>query len=218
MPFEPDPFAYDRHRMVEQQLRGRGITDERVLAAMARVPRHRFLSDISDYEAYGDHPIPIGSGQTISQPYMVALMTQCLALQGEAYVLEVGTGSGYQAAILAELAAQVYTIERHSELAERARLTLQELGYQNVEVTAGDGTLGWPEHAPYDGIIVTAGTPSIPQPWVDQLADGGRLVAPVGDRYAQNLIVGEKRGRKLTERAVCTCVFVPLIGRYGWPE
>ena len=211
-----DEFAQARKQMVEYQLRHRGIKNERVLTAMHNVRRHLFLTQPSSPGAYDDHPLPIGAGQTISQPYMVALMTECLELSGTEKVLEIGTGSGYQTAILAELSAQVYSIERIPALADHARQILQLLGYQNVQVMMGDGTLGWPEFAPYDRILVTAGTPGFCQPWVDQLAEGGIVVAPIGDRYSQTLVVGTKAKGKLLERMLCGCVFVPLIGQHGW--
>lgn len=203
--------------MVETQLRARGISDERVLAAMEKVPRHLFLPDASIEEAYQDHPVSIGSGQTMSQPYMVALMTECLALKGHEKVLEIGTGSGYQAAVLAELAAQVYTVERIESLANRARERLAALGYRNVKVFVGDGTLGLPEYAPYQGIIVTAGTPKIAKAWEEQLEEGGWLVVPVGDRWSQQLVTATKLRGRLERQTVCGCVFVPLIGKDGWP-
>ena len=206
----------ERRRMVEEQLRQRGINDPRVLAAMEKVPRHRFLSDPDDPAAYGDHPLPIGQGQTISQPYIVGVMTECLSLKGQERVLEIGTGSGYQAAILAELAREVYSIERHEQLAGRARLILSQLGYHNVHITIADGTLGHPEAAPYHGIIVTAAAPIAAQPWLDQLADNGRLVVPIGDRFGQTLTVVSKHGRQICRQEVCGCVFVPLIGAHGW--
>jgi len=204
--------------MVEQQLRNRGISDRRVLAAMEKVPRHRFVGDAEAQSAYEDAPLPIGAGQTISQPYMVGLMTECLHLRGDERVLEIGTGSGYQAAILAELSRRVYTVERHAALAERARRTLEELGYANVEVIVGDGSRGYPEEAPYDRIIVTAAAPRIAEPWLEQLAEGGRLVAPVGDRWGQALTVVTKRRGRTQEETVCGCVFVPLVGEHGWEE
>jgi len=212
-----DEFCQARQRMVASQLRGRGITDQRVLAAMAKVPRHCFVGG-EDRAAYDDTPLPIGGGQTISQPYMVAVMTEALGLRGDGKVLEVGTGSGYQAAVLAELSRQVYSVERRPELAECAQRLLRELGYDNVEVVVGDGTLGLPEHAPYDGIIVTAATPSLPPQWTEQLAEGGRIVAPVGDRWSQVLTIVTKEGGELRQRTGVGCVFVPLIGRYGFPE
>jgi len=214
----PRESELERKRMVEYQLQNRGIRDPRVLAAMEKVPRHRFLPDPDDPGAYGDYPLPIGSGQTISQPYMVALMTECLRLQGDEQVLEIGTGSGYQAAILAELSRDVYTVERFPGLAERARAALQELGYHNVEVIVGDGSQGYPEKAPYDCIMVTAAAPRIAKPWLDQLTQSGRLVLPLGDRWGQNLTVVTKRGEKINEETVCGCVFVPLVGEHGWEE
>jgi protein-L-isoaspartate(D-aspartate) O-methyltransferase len=212
-----DAFSEARQQMVATQLRSRGIFDERVLQAMAKVPRHLFVP-LAGREAYDDHPLPIGAGQTISQPYMVAIMTEALALQGHEEVLEIGTGSGYQAAVLAELCRQVYSIERIAELAERAKRVFEDLGYANIEVIVGDGTLGLPEHAPYHGIIVTAATPSLPPYWVEQLAEGGRIVAPVGDRWAQTLVIATKEQGRLKQRSGCACVFVPLIGKHGFQE
>jgi len=208
----------ERERMVETQIARRGIRDQRVLAAMRRVPRHRFVPPDQVDSAYQDRPLPIGLGQTISQPYMVALMTECLQLTGDENVLEVGAGSGYQAAILAELARQVTTIERHAPLAERARQVLAELGYTNVTVVVGDGTLGWPPHAPYDAIIITAGAPRVPQALKDQLADGGRLVIPVGSGGYQSLLRLTRQGSRFKEEDFGGCVFVPLIGEQGWGE
>ena len=208
----------ERKRMVEHQLRGRGISDQRVLAAMKTVPRHRFLPNPEDAAAYDDHPLPIGSGQTISQPYMVALMTECLHLQGAETVLEIGTGSGYQAAILGALSRRVVTVERFPSLAQRARDILTELGCANVDVVVGDGTLGWPDAAPYDRIIVTAAAPKVAQPWTEQLSEEGRLVLPLGDRWSQTLTIVTKRDAKLHCEPVCGCVFVPLIGEHGWQD
>lgn len=202
--------------MVRDQLLPRGITDQRVLKAFEDVPRHVFVPGPMDIASYGDHPLPIGEGQTISQPYMVALMTECLSLQGSEKVLEIGTGSGYQTAILAGLCDQVYTVERHSRLLERARKILLDEGCSNVEFKCGDGTKGWDENAPYNGIIVTAAAPSVPEPLKQQLDDGGRLVIPVGDMYAQMLKVVKKNGKSFTMEDVCPCVFVPLIGEEGW--
>jgi len=204
--------------MVEYQLRGRGIHDERVLAAMGRVPRHLFVPGGDLHAAYDDHPVPIGDGQTISQPYMVAAMTEALELKGNERVLEVGTGSGYQTAILAELAAFVYSIERLRTLADRAREKLESVGYTNLEITAGDGTLGWPDHAPYDRILVTAGTPKIIGTWVEQVVEGGLIVAPVGDRWGQTLTVAKKTARGVETKTLMGCVFVPLIGARGFSE
>ena len=208
--------AKERELMVERQLVRRGISDPRVLEAFRKVPRHLFVPRGLQSSAYADHPLPVGEGQTISQPYMVALMTECLGLGEGERVLEIGTGSGYQAAILAELAAEVYTVERIAALSERAREILEKLGYTNIRFLVGDGTKGWPEHAPYDGIIVTAGAPRVPDPLVEQLAEGGRLVIPVGGSWAQELAVLRRTKRGVTRRNVCGCVFVPLVGEFGW--
>ncbi|MCL5942200.1 MAG: protein-L-isoaspartate(D-aspartate) O-methyltransferase [Actinobacteria bacterium] len=210
-------FANLRRHMVESQLRRRGIGDARVLQAMEKVPRHRFVGETVRWAAYDDEPLPIGLGQTISQPYVVARMTELLELNRETRVLEVGTGSGYQAAILAEIAAEVWTIERHQVLAERARELLAALGYTNVHVVRGDGTLGLPEHAPYDAIIVTAAAPQVPAPLREQLAEGGRLVIPVGDEFSQLLRVVVRRGDVFPERDVLGVRFVPLVGEQGYP-
>lgn len=208
----------ERRRMVECHLKGRGIRDERVLRAFDSVPRERFISPDMLHQAYDDHPIPIGHGQTISQPYMVALMTQMLLLSGRERVLEIGTGSGYQTAILAELAREVYSVERIALLSEGADETLRDLGYANIRLRVGDGTMGWPEEAPFDRVLVTAGAPKVPAPLTDQLAEGGRLVVPVGDSYSQMIVLVEKKGGKLSEQRSTACVFVRLIGREGWPE
>jgi protein-L-isoaspartate(D-aspartate) O-methyltransferase len=207
-----------RHRMVEEQLRRRGIGDPRVLSAMESVPRHRFIGENARWAAYEDEPVTIGLGQTISQPYMVARMTELLDLDATSRVLEVGTGSGYQAAVLAELAAEVWTIERHPDLAERARRVLNDLGYRNVRVVVGDGSLGLPEHAPFDAIIVTAAAPHTPAPLLDQLADGGRMVIPVGNRGVQQLRLIHRRDQEFVETNVLDCRFVPLVGRAAYPE
>ncbi len=211
-------FDEQRRRMVDEQLRSRGIREERVLTAFLKVPRHLFVPDELQRDAYADHPIPIGAGQTVSQPYMVALMTQLLRLQGHERVLEIGTGSGYQLAILAELALEVYSVERLPDLATTAVSRLERLGYLNVHLSSGNGSLGWAEHAPYDGVVVAAGAPGIPTPLVDQLADGGRLVIPIGPPEAQTLTLVEKRGQRIQQTSVTTCVFVPLIGEHGWPS
>ncbi len=183
---------------------------------MQRVPRHRFLPDPEDADAYRDQPLPIGAGQTISQPYMVALMTENLGLCGDERVLEIGTGSGYQAAILAELSRHVISVERLPSLADRARAILADLGYHNVDVFVGDGSLGYPEAAPYDRVIVTAGAPRVADAWVEQLAEGGRLVAPVGGRWGQNLTVVTSSDGELRSETAGGCVFVPLVGEHGW--
>ena len=210
-------FAIARERMVADQLRARGITDPRVLTAMGRVPRHRFVEEALAARAYGDYPLPIGEKQTISQPYMVALMTQALELVGGERVLEVGTGSGYQTAILAELATKVYSVERIRSLADRARAILEELGYYNVLIRVGDGTLGWREEAPFDAVLVTAAAPEVPAPLVEQLKAGGRLVIPVGGSTAQVLkcLVKEPDGL-VRESELVGCVFVKLVGEQGW--
>jgi protein-L-isoaspartate(D-aspartate) O-methyltransferase len=205
-----------REEMVERQLARRGIRDSRLLAAMRRVPRHRFAPESLRAEAYADYPLPIGEGQTISQPYIVARMTELLSLEGRERVLEIGTGSGYQTAVLAELASEVYTIEYLPALAARATRTLLALGYMRVHVRTGDGTLGWPEEAPFDRIVVTAAGPGIPPPLVDQLVEGGRLVIPVGSATAQVLQVVDHRDGRLHVTTDCDCVFVKLVGRHAW--
>ena len=202
--------------MVETQIVRRGIDDPRVLEAFSTVPRHIFVPEHRRQFSYEDYPVAIGAAQTISQPYIVALMTQLLNIKGAEKVLEVGTGSGYQAAILTQMGARVYSVERIEELAEQARKNLSLTGY-SVEVVVGDGTLGWQDQAPYDRIIVTAASPSISPHWVKQLDTGGIVVAPVGDLYRQDIVVGIKqKDGSLQERMVCGCVFVPLIGECGW--
>jgi protein-L-isoaspartate(D-aspartate) O-methyltransferase len=202
--------------MVEQQLRARGVRDERVLEAMTSVPRDRFVAAGSVQVAYADRPLSIGRGQTISQPYMVGTMLEQLDCGPGDVALEVGAGSGYQAALLGELCAEVHAVEVVEELAESAREVLFDLGYDNVHIHVGDGTEGWPENAPYDRIIVAAGAPSVPEPLTEQLADGGRLVMPVGGRMSQRLVTIERHGDELEQTAGMSCVFVPLIGRHGW--
>jgi len=192
-------FEELRDFMVRTQLIPRGIKDERVLRVMNKVPRHLFVNESIQYKAYEDMALPIGEGQTISQPYMVAVMIELLELKGTEKVLEVGTGSGYQAAILSELSKEVYTIERFEKLAQEARKKFQELGYNNIYIKAGDGTLGWPEKAPFDRIIITAGTPRVPDPLIKQLAQGGIIVAPVGERFSQQLIRVKKSDGELSE-------------------
>ncbi len=213
---EKDLYRRARERMVSQQIAARGITDERVLAAMRKVPRHLFVEEALRDQAYADHPLPIGEGQTISQPYIVALMTQALELKGPEKVLEVGTGSGYQTAILAELARWVYSIERYPRLLERARRVLEALGYTNVILKLGDGTRGWPEAAPFEAIIVTAAGPRIPEPLLEQLAEGGRLVMPVGDEWSQYLVRVVKKGGKFYRQTLEPVRFVKLVGEYGF--
>jgi protein-L-isoaspartate(D-aspartate) O-methyltransferase len=211
-----DDFKQLRDMMVDHQLIPRGIKDERVLAAMRKVPRHLFVPDFIRRSAYDDMALPIGDDQTISQPYMVAVMTELLELKGDERVLEIGTGSGYQAAVLGELAREVYTIERVASLAEAARNRIIDLGYQNVYVIVGDGTKGLEDKAPFDRIIVTAAAPKIPDPLINQLKDGGIIVAPVGERFSQILIKGKKDKGMLIEEHHTPCVFVPLVGEYGW--
>jgi len=209
-------FTALREKMVEQQLIPRGISDLSILKVLKKVERHKFVPEELLENSYGDYPLPIGEGQTISQPYIVALMTQSLRLKSDDKVLEIGTGSGYQTAILAELSANVYSVERISSLAERAARTLSELGYKNIEIKVGDGSLGWEEHAPYDAIIVTASCPGRPMTLLNQLADGGRLIAPIGDVFGQILTLFEKWRNSITSHQICGCVFVPLIGKEGW--
>jgi len=206
--------------MVEKQLRKRGITDTRVLEAMGEIPRHLFIDEDLWDSAYRDGPLPIGQGQTISQPYIVAYMIQALRLppDNQGLVLEIGAGSGYQAAILSRLAARVYTIERIPVLAEKARQLLQELGLNNIHVKVGDGGYGWPEHAPYDGIITAAAAPEVPAPLVTQLKDGAMLVAPVGPRWQQELVRWQRRGDRMVQERLAPVAFVPLIGEHGWAE
>jgi protein-L-isoaspartate(D-aspartate) O-methyltransferase len=202
--------------MVEQQIEARGIRDKRVLAAMRDVPRHLFIPEPYDRDAYADAPLPIGNGQTISQPYIVALMTALLHPKPTSTVLEIGAGSGYQAAILSTLVRKVITVERIEEVAALARANLAAVSADNVEIVLGDGTLGYPPGAPYDGIMVTAATQEIPGPLKEQLAEGGRLVAPVGDRAIQELVVLEKHQDRFTQELHGGVRFVPLIGEHGW--
>jgi protein-L-isoaspartate(D-aspartate) O-methyltransferase len=215
---EESDYQSERLAMVEEQLRRRGISDPRVLEAMGKVPRHLFVPGDYQDSAYDDRPLPIGEGQTISQPYMVAIMTQSLELKGRERVLEIGTGSGYQAAVLAELSREVYTMERIPGLTQKAQKVLREQIHMNIFFRTGDGSKGWPEEAPFDGIIVTAGAPEIPQTFKSQLADGGRLVIPTGTRYTQTLYKLTREGDQFIEEDITGCVFVPLVGDYGWEE
>ncbi|MDA8423250.1 MAG: protein-L-isoaspartate(D-aspartate) O-methyltransferase [Nitrospiraceae bacterium] len=211
-------YEKERSRMVEEQIIARGVKDERVLAAMRKVPRHEFLPEGIRGMAYQDSALPLGEAQTMSQPYMVALMTEQLELKGHERVLEIGTGSGYQAAVLSELCEKVYTVERIKMLADRARQSLDRLGYRSVAIKVYDGTYGWKEMAPFDAILVTAGAPDVPVPLVEQLKEGGRMVIPVGERFGQTLLkIVKTPAGPATERSI-PCVFVPLIGNHGWKE
>ena len=214
LPF--DASAAERRMMIETQIRKRGVSSPRVLEAMASVRRHEFIPLKFRNEAYADKPLPIGEGQTISQPYMVAAMTEALDLTGSERVLEIGTGSGYQAAVLSQLVSQVLTVESHTSLALAAQERLTNLGYENVHVHNGDGSAGFPDAAPYDAILVTAGAPEIPQVFASQLREGGRLVIPVGDRDDQELVRAQMENGRLKSRVLFNCKFVLLLGRYGW--
>jgi protein-L-isoaspartate(D-aspartate) O-methyltransferase len=211
-------YIQARERMVEEQLVSRGIHDPRVLRAMAKVPRHLFLENELWDQAYEDHPLPIGADQTISQPYMVALMAEALELKGAERVLEVGTGSGYAAAVLGELCAEIFTVEAVEELALKARTLLSSLGYRNVSVLVGDGTLGWEEHAPYDAVIISAAAPCIPRPLLEQLKIPGHLLFPMGEKELQTLVRIRKDRAGIREEYLGECLFVKLKGRYGWED
>ena len=215
---EKEPLKYERRRekMVCQQIEPRGITDPDVLAAMRAVPRHLFVSDALKDQAYGDFPLPIGEQQTISQPFIVAEMTQALQIGKDDRVLEIGTGSGYQAAVLAQIAYRVYTIERIRSLYVQTRKLLDELNYHNVIMRCTDGTMGWKDEGPFDAIIVTAGAPSLPESLVAQLAEGGSMVAPVGDQHAQDLIKITKDSNGIHQTSLGGCRFVKLVGKQGW--
>ena len=211
-------YAGQRRKMIEVQLLGRGIKDLEVMGAMGRVPRHVFVNSSLQHRAYGDCPLPIGENQTISQPYIVALMTQSLQLKGEERVLEIGTGSGYQTAVLAELASQVFTIERIKPLAKDTKLLLGRLGYENIVFKVFDGTYGWRDQSPFDAILISASTPEVPTALIEQLVDKGRLIAPVGGRESQDLIVINKNSSRIVRREIGSCKFVPLVGKFAWPE
>ena len=212
-------YTSKRQKMVETQLIPRGIKDPRVIDAMKKVPRHLFLDEALWSEAYEDHPVPIGEKQTISQPFIVAIMTEALQLKGREKILEVGTGSGYQTAILAELADQVYSIERLPSIAKRARKILDQLKYSRIVITIGDGTLGWKEHSPYDSIIVTAASPYPPKTLLEQLRIGGRLIIPLGDEFTQDLTLYTRETRDdYNKESYGSCRFVKLIGEMGWKE
>ncbi len=212
-------FSIARRRMVEDQVVARGVRDPRVINAMLQVPRHKFVEEALESQAYQDAPLPIGERQTISQPYMVAVMSEALALDGTEKVLEVGTGSGYQAAVLALLADRVFSLERIPALARRARKALDSCGYSKVNIRLADGTLGWQEMAPFDAIVVTAGAPDVPRDYLDQLAVGGRLVIPVGDRMSQVLMrITRTSEHEFKEEQLLGCRFVPLVGNHGWND
>ena len=213
---DPQNFREERLQMVRDQLAGRGIRDERLLDVMRQVPRHAFVPKAYRHLSYVDGPLPIGEGQTISQPYIVALMTELLELKGDEVVLEIGTGSGYQAAVLGGMAARVYSIERHAGLARQAQTALESVAIENVIVIVGDGSHGLAKFAPYQGIIVTAAAPRVPQPLFDQLAGGGRLVVPVGGVMGQHLQVWTRQGARFERRDVVPVAFVPLRGEFGW--
>ncbi len=215
---ENERFAYQRQRMVEDQLKRRGITDQRVLETMAQIPREAFMAPKYQHRAYEDSPAPIGMGQTISQPYIVALMTEKLKPGPNCEVLELGTGCGYQTAVLAKLTRRVYTIERHNQLAETAQANLANLGIDNVEFCIGDGTKGWPGNIQFDRIIITAAAPKLPKPINEQLSEDGIIIAPIGLRTSQNLIQFQKQEGKLIQKHICGCRFVSLIGDEGFGE
>ncbi|MFO7754091.1 MAG: protein-L-isoaspartate(D-aspartate) O-methyltransferase [Desulfobacteraceae bacterium] len=215
---EPKKYEHWRRNMVENQIVARGITDPDVVKAMEKVPRHLFVSEALTGSAYGDFPLPIGEGQTISQPYIIAEMTNALELTGNERVLEIGTGSGYQAAILAEIVYRVYTVERNNTLFLSAKKLFDRLKYYNIVTRYSDGTQGWEEESPFDAIIVTAGGESIPKPLIDQLAPGGRLVMPVGGNFTQDLLKVKKTEQGLTTTSLGGCRFVKLIGQHGWEE
>jgi protein-L-isoaspartate(D-aspartate) O-methyltransferase len=211
-------YASALEKMIESQIVARGIRDTSVISAIREVPRHLFVDEYLRYEAYDDNPLPIGEGQTISQPYMVAVMTELLELKDTDRVLEIGTGSGYQAAVLSRLCSWVYSVERVPALAERARIILRNCGYANLTIRIGDGSEGWPEEAPFDGIIVTAGSPRIPDVLVDQLLENRKLVIPVGNRFSQTLKRVTKRQTGNLVEGFTGCRFVDLIGKHGWSD
>lgn len=211
-------YQIQRDRMVREQLIGRGIKDAQVLRAMQKVPRHLFIEEAFSGRAYGDYPLPIGEKQTISQPYMVGFMIEALRVTKDDRVLEIGTGSGYQTAVLAEICQKVFSIERLKSLAQKAQQVLEHLRYHNVQIKVDDGTRGWAEKAPFDGIIISAAAPQVPALLCEQLGEGGRLVIPVGTEQEQILYILTKKDGKVYEEKHCKCAFVKLIGEYGWPE
>ena len=214
----PTDFAWAREKMVQEQLLARGIKNPRIVQAMRKIPRHLFVDPGLVKRAYEDSALPIGDKQTLSQPYMAARMTDALELKGDEKVLEIGTGSGYQTALLGELCFNVFSVEKIRSLSRKARLLLDRLEYQNIALHVGDGTIGWSEHAPYDGIIVTAGAPELPKPLLDQLAPGGRLVIPVGDEQGQVLMRIRRDASAYSTEELGDCRFVKLLGKYGWHD
>lgn len=211
-----EEWKFERERMVQEQIIARGVKDERVLQAMREVPRHLFVEKTYYHQVYNDYPLPVGHGQTISQPYMVAVMTELLELKGDENILEIGTGSGYQTAILALLCSKIYTMERIAELTKDARSRLEKLGFRNISFMVGDGSIGWLDYAPYKGIIVTAGAPDIPNALIEQLDENGRLVIPVGYEHSQVLNVVKKHKGRIYRKEIFECTFVPLLGKQGW--
>jgi len=220
MSFREADFEYLRQRMVKEQLAGRDIKDKKVLDVFRKIPRHKFVDPAMAQEAYGDFPLSIGTGQTISQPYIVALMVQLLDILKTDRVLEIGTGSGYETAILAELGKEVFSVERIKALTAKAEKVLEDFDYKNIHIKTDDGTLGWQELAPFDKIIVTASAPRVPGPLLNQLSSGGKMTIPVGSRITQRLMLLEKDKQqdRVIENDICGCVFVPLIGEYGWKD
>jgi protein-L-isoaspartate(D-aspartate) O-methyltransferase len=214
----PQDYLRAREKMVEEQVVARGIKNPRLLAAMRKIPRHLFVDPGLLQRAYDDSSLPIGAKQTVSQPYMAARMTEALDLSGEEKVLEIGTGSGYQAALLAELSFNVFSVEKIRTLAVKARAVLDRLQYHNIAIQVGDGTIGWPEHSPFDAIMVTAGAPDLPRPLIEQLAVGGRLVIPIGDDESQMLVRVTRHPSKFEEEQLGDCRFVKLWGKFGWQE
>ncbi|MCX7926545.1 MAG: protein-L-isoaspartate(D-aspartate) O-methyltransferase [Candidatus Omnitrophica bacterium] len=208
-------YSLLRKQMIENQLISRGIKDQRLLNVFSKIERHKFVPQEAIEHAYQDYPVPIGEGQTISQPYIVALMTESLQIERTDHILEIGTGSGYQTAILASLADKIWTIERSAVLSERAKRLLNQLGFNNIYFKIGDGSLGWQQYAPFNRIIVTAYAPQIPPPLIDQLAEGGKLIIPIGNSFSQTLVLLEKENKNTKIKEICPCVFVPLVGQYG---